>query len=227
MTPDGLALLVAFQHVDAIFPSGSFAFSSGLEARAELASELGAFDLDDFITGQIRHRWATSDRIALVRAHRAGGDLDAIADLDTETEASTVSEAFRQASRRNGMALLTAHDRLGTPGASAFRARVRNAAAIGHLPIVQGFCWGALGVEEAVAALMSAYAAASALTSAAVRLHLVGAMAAQAALARALPLIAGEAKAAIGDNAPLASFLPLAEIAAARHGATGSRLFSN
>jgi urease accessory protein len=227
MTSDALALLVAFQHIDAIFPSGSFAFSSGLEARAELASELGALDLEDFIAAQICHRWATSDRIALVKAHRACGDLDAIAHLDAEVEASTLSEAFRQASRRNGMALLTAHERLGTPGAAAYRSRARSAEVIGHLAIVQGFCWQALGVEESVAALMSGYAAASALTSAAVRLHLVGAIAAQAALARALPLIARAAQAAVGDNAAFASFLPLAEIAAARHGTTGSRLFSN
>ena len=35
--PDAAALLTAFQHAHQLFPSGSFAFSSGLEASAALA----------------------------------------------------------------------------------------------------------------------------------------------------------------------------------------------
>jgi urease accessory protein len=222
-----LALLVAFQHVDAIFPSGSFAFSNGLEASVSLAAELGSFDIDAFVAAQILHRWASADRVALVRAHRLNGDLDAVAALDCEVEASLVSEAFRLASRRNGAAFLTAHGRLGTVGAQAYRTHIRNGRAQGHLPVMQGLVWRALGVTERVAALMSGYAAVSGLTSAAVRLGLVGAIAAQAVIARALPLIEQSAAVEIDDDMPLESFLPLAEIAVARHGTAGVRLFSN
>lgn len=220
-------LLLALQHADALFPSGGFAFSQGLEASAALAAELGPFDIDDFLAAQIRHRWAGADRVALVRAHRLNGDADAIARLDAEVEASTASEAFRDASRRNGVALLTTHTRLATPGASDYRARIRRGQALGHLPVIQGLVWQALGLDATTAALMSGYAAVAAPVSAAVRLGHIGAIEAQAVIGRALPLVAQIVALPVDDDEPLAAFLPLAEIAVARHGATGVRLFSN
>lgn len=220
-------LLLALQHADALFPSGGFAFSQGLEASAALAAELGPFDLDDFLAAQIRHRWAGADRVALVRAHRLNGDGDAIARLDAEVEASTASEAFREASRRNGVALLTTHGRLATPGAADYRQRIRRGQALGHLAVIQGLVWQALGLDEMTASLMSGYAAVAAPVSAAVRLGHIGAIEAQAVIARALPLVAQVVALPVDDDEALAAFLPLAEIAVARHGATGVRLFSN
>lgn len=71
MTPSNHAsLLLALQHGDSQFPSGSFAFSQGLEAASQLATALGPFDFQGFATAQLRHRWAISDRPALARAHR-------------------------------------------------------------------------------------------------------------------------------------------------------------
>jgi urease accessory protein len=227
MTSPSAGLLVALQHADGLFPSGSFAFSQGLEARAALADYLGPFDIDGFLMAQILHRWTGSDRVALVRAHRLAGDLDAIAALDAEVEASTLSQAFREASRRNGTALLTTHDRLATPGVGVYRAKVRRGHAVGHIAVIQGLVWSAIGLDEATAVLMSGYAAVTTPTAAAVRLGLIGAIEAQAVIARALPLVERSAGAPIADDEPLAAFMPLADIAAARHGVTGLRLFSN
>lgn len=221
-------LLVALQHADSQFPSGGFAFSQGLEASSQLAGRLGPFDFSGFVEVQLRHRWASADRVALVRAHRIGDDLPRLVELDREVEASTFVEGLRAGSRRNGTALLTTHCRIATPGAAAYRRMMREDGAPGHLAVIQGLVWRALGIDEATAVSMSGYQAVASLTTAAVRLSLVGAIEAQALLARALPIVAELSDAAVADDEPLQSFTPLAEIAVALHAATGGqRLFSN
>lgn len=220
-------LLVALQHADGQFPSGGFAFSQGLEASSQLADRLGPFEFAGFLEGQLRHRWAGADRVALVRAHRLGDDLARLAALDFEVEASTFMEGLRAGSRRNGTALLTTHGRIGTTGAGAYRALVREGRALGHLAVVQGLLWRALGLDEATAVAMGGYQAAASLATAAVRLGLVGAIEAQALLGQALPVIAAVSEAPVAADEPLRSFTPLAEIAVGLHGASGQRLFSN
>src|SRR5690606_7489995 len=131
-------------------------------------------------------------------------------------------------SRRNGTALLTTHARIGTQGAKAYRALVREGKASGHLAVVQGFLWHALGLEEATAVAMGGYQAAASLATAAVRLGLIGAIEAQTFLAQALPIIAEISAAPVKDDEPIRSFTPLAEIAVALHASSGGqRLFSN
>lgn len=227
MTPLAANLLVALQHADGQFPSGGFAFSQGLEASSSLAGRLGAFDFASFVEGQIRHRWTGADRVALVRAHRLAGRLEAIAELDREVEASTFMEGLRLGSRRNGAALLTTHERIGTGGAAAYRGLIRSGAAYGHLAVVQGLVWQALGLDEATAVAIGGYQMVASLATAAVRLGVIGAIDAQAAIGRALPRIEAASAQPIADNEPLRSFAPLSEIAVALHGASGQRLFSN
>lgn len=227
MSAAAASLLVALQHADGQFPSGGFAFSQGLEASSSLADRLGRFDFAGFLDTQLRFRWAEGDRVALVRAHRLAGDLDAIAALDREVEASTVSDGLRAGSRRNGLALLTAHQRLGTGGAAAYRAMIRDGSACGHLPVMQGLLWQALGPGEDTAAAMAGYQTAASLATAAVRLGLIGAIEAQSAIGAALPRIEALCAAPVADGEPLSSFTPLCEIAVALHGSSGQRLFSN
>lgn len=220
------SLLTALQHGDSLFPSGGFAFSQGLEASIGEAAALGPFDLAEFVTLQVRLRWAGSDRVALVRAFRAGAPT-AVAAIDREVEAATIVETLRTGSRRNGGALLTAHARIGTPGAAAYRDLIRSGDAHGHLPVAQGFLWRALGLGEAEAVAIAGYGHVSALLAAAIRLGAVGAIDAQVMVARLLPIVEDAAAAPIADDQPLRSFVPLAEIAAMRHGESGQRLFAN
>ncbi|MFZ5675433.1 MAG: urease accessory protein UreF [Pseudomonadota bacterium] len=225
--PPASGLLLALQHADSQFPSGGFAFSQGLEAASQLVDRLGAFSFAGFLEAQIRHRWAEADRVALVRAYRCGGDREAVARLDTEVEASTLAEGLRAGSRRNGMALLTTHARIGTEGADAYRAMIRDGAACGHLPVVQGMLWRAVGLDEKTAIAISGYQAAASLATAAIRLGLIGAIEAQRHVADMLPLIEAMGALPVEKDEPVRSFVPLAEIAVALHGATGQRLFSN
>lgn len=224
-----LTRLVAFQQADAAFPSGSFAFSNGIEGMAALEPGLDGTMLAATIEAVIRNRWAGTDRVALVQAWRADGDIARMARIDAALEAATLSEPMRVGSRRNGGALLAAHARLGTPGAAACRDRVRAGSLLGHLAPMQGALWRSLGLSEADAVAVSGYQTASGLVAAAVRLGRIGAIEAQRVLGAMLPILAETAASApeTGDDIDLVGFTPLIEIAAMRHARAELRLFAN
>ena len=221
------ALLQALQHADSAFPSGSFAFSQGLEGSAAMMASEGRFDVKAFVRVQLHHRWLNADRVALIRAHSAHGRIEEICALDEEVEFSTPAAAMRDGSRRNGQALLVAHDRLGSIEASRYRMLDRGEGAHGHLAVMQGYLWGGAGMELDTAVAVSAYQCASSLCMAAVRLGLIGALETQRLLAELLLDLGGTATGQVADNDPLTSFTPLAEIAVMNHGRSGQRLFSN
>lgn len=219
-------LLTTLQHADFAFPSGSFAFSNGIEALAAANTPLDRNGLQDVVTMFLRHRWATSDRIAVVFAHRAGGDLHEIAETDRAFEAATLAEPLRTGSRRNGNALLAAHVRLRTAGALELRTLIADGDAFGHLPVVQGFVWRARGLGEGEAIAVSGYSTAAGLIAAAVRLGHVGAVEAQAVLATLLATIA-ELSAPVPADAAFESFMPWVDAAASRHARAYLRLFAS
>jgi urease accessory protein len=219
-------LLTILQHADSAFPSGSFAFSNGIEGLAAMNAPLGRSGLRDVVGMSLRHRWSTSDRIAVALAHRAHDDFNRVAEIDQAVEAATLAEPLRNGSKRNGNALLAAHVRLGTQGAAELRAQVETGKAHGHLPVVQGFVWGARGMSETNAMLVSGYATASGLIAAAVRLGRIGAVEAQAVLAALLPAIA-ELSLPVPPDAEIESFMPWVDAAASRQARAHLRLFAS
>lgn len=219
--------LLALQHADTAFPSGAFAFSNGVEGLAALDPVLNAAGLRRAAEAVVRHRWAGSERVALAHAHRAGGDLAALARIDAALEAATPVEPMRHGSRRNGGALLAAHLRLGTPGAGALRAGIAEGRLLGHLSVLQGALWRALGLDEAACIEIAGYQTLAGLVAAAVRLGRIGAIEAQAVIAALLPVVAECAAAPVPDEPDLTAFAPLIEIAAMRHAHADVRLFAN
>ena len=140
-------LLSVLQNSDSFFPSGSMSFSWGLEALCATSRIDGAMSLREFVVGQVRHRWSTFDRVVLAHAHNVRhGDLDSLAELDCLVEAQSLVDELGEGSRRNGQALLTVHDKLGTDGAGDYRRRILAGEAHGHLPVMQGFLWGTMGL---------------------------------------------------------------------------------
>ena len=219
-------LLTILQHADSAFPSGSFAFSNGIEGLAATNARLDRDGLHNIVAMFLRHRWATADRVAVVLAHRADRNLDRIGEIDEAVEAATLTEPLRSGSKRNGGALLAAHARLRTPGAVELRTRIERGEALGHLPIVQGFVWRARGISEADAIAVSGYSTAAGLITAAVRLGRIGAVEAQAVLAAQLATIAGLSE-LVPPDAEIESFMPWVDAVAARHARAHLRLFAN
>ncbi len=225
-----LQRLIALQQADSAFPSGSFAFSNGIEGLAALMGGLGREDLAGAIESILTHRWAQSDRVALVLAHRADGDLERLGRIDAALEAACLAEPMRTGSRRNGGALLAAHARIATPGAGTLRAAVGDGRLLGHLPVMQGALWRALGLDETTAVEIAGYQVAAALITAAIRLGQVGAIEAQRILTALMPVLAGIAAHPLheeADDIVLTAFTPLIEIAVMRHARADLRLFAN
>ncbi len=182
--------------------------------------------LQSVVTMFLRHRWATSDRVAVALAHRADGNLDRVGEIDEAVEVATLAEPLRSGSKRNGGALLAAHVRLKTPGALELRTLIDGGAALGHLPVVQGFVWRARGIGEAYAIAVSGYSTAAGLITAAVRLGCIGAVEAQAVLAAQLATIAS-LSAPVPPDAEIESFMPWVDAAASRHARAHLRLFAS
>ncbi len=218
-------LLRAIWQADSGFPSGTFAFSGGLEGFYAMTPAADAAAFASVLHDLLAHRWATGDRVAVAQAHRAGDDLAGIAAADAALDAATLVRPLRDGSRRNGMALLTAHERIGTASAAWLRAACRDGTCLGHLAVVQGALLRALGLDLPSAIASSGYAAAAALVTASVRLGRVGAIEAQRALSDVLPLLAS-----LADNPPVMGsrpegFVPFLDIAAARQARATMRLF--
>jgi len=222
-----LSILQAIWQADGTFPSGSFAFSYGVEGVVARRPELDGTALAELTATIIRQRWATCDRIALVQAFRTAGDLHAIAAIDRDVEASTFGGTMRDGSRRNGGSFLASHARLGDGTALRLRDAVRAGLCLGHIAVMQGAVWQAMGLDESLAQLASAYGVASGVAAAAVRLGAIGTLESQKVLRGCLPLIDALVAQPVPDNAELSSFIPFLEIAAARHARADLRLFAN
>jgi len=222
-----LPVLQAIWQADGAFPSGSFAFSYGVEGVVALRSRLDGAALAELTVTIIRQRWMTCDRVALVRAFRAAGNLDAIADIDRDVEASTFGSTIREGSRRNGGSFLASHARLGEATAVRLRQAVASGVCLGHIAVMQGVVWQAMGLDEKLTQIAAVYSAASGAVTAAVRLGAIGALEGQKVLRGCLPLIDTLVAEPVPEDSELSSFIPFLEIAAARHARADLRLFVN
>ncbi len=224
MSDDALILLRLLQVSDSGFPSGGFAFSNGLETLANEGALATADSVEDYLRDQLLRRWCSFDRWFLVAALQADGDLVTLGELDRLCEAQNTVQSLAAASRRMGRAVLSSHERIGTPSAPAYLAVLREEAVPGHLPVVQGLISGALELPREVAETSALYQLVIGALTAAVRLGKLGALEAQAVQGRLAPHMA-----ALLASAPPElphAFTPLADIAALRHGDHATRLFA-
>jgi len=225
VTPDPATQLLALQFGDSAFPSGGFAFSWGLEGLAADGLIDDDEDVAEVIAQQLAMRWNTMDRILLGRAH-AAQDLHGVTCADLAAEAATLSAPMRAGSRRAGRALLGVCARLALEGVAEYRDAAADDGRLGHLAVVQGVVFRAAGLPLTVAELLSGWAVISGLTSAAVRLGLIGHI---QALKTAGPLratLAGLLSTPTAVDAELSSFTPLVDIAVTRNTQRDMRMFA-
>lgn len=222
-----LQFLKTIWQSDGTFPSGSFAFSYGMEGLAAMGAVSSRDTLSNLTQTILVQRWAPFDRIALVQSFRARGDLARIIQIDQEVEAATFGETQRDGSRRNGSSFLATHAKLGNVMALLLRDTIRRGDTSGHIAVMQGALWQSMDMDERMVQLASAYITVSGAMSAAVRLGVVGAMQAQAVMNDCLPLIDQLSAESVADDARLNSYVPFLDIAAARQAQADLRLFAN
>jgi urease accessory protein len=228
--PDGLlttrSLLTLLQLGDSFFPSGASAFSYGLEGLHAEGLLCDAADLHSFVETQLRLRWVSAERVALLHAHRAEGDLDRVAEVDELVECSTLLSSWRLGGRRLGRALLATHRKLGTPHAAAYEARVAAGEAPGQVSAVLGLLLSASGLSAQAAVALSGYQLAVGIVGPALRLGIVGHVEAQRILSRAGELVASLSERALPGLDELSSWVPGTEIASMRQESRHGRLFA-
>lgn len=227
MTANVLPLLRLLQTADSSFPSGAFAFSSGLETLANEGRISGTDDVRTLLAQQIVPRWLSFDRHFLNVAHAAHGNVDRLLEIDELCHLQNSTDRLADASRRVGRALLTVHARIGTPQASAYRARLTEehfSGCRGYEPLVQGLLGWGLGLTARETEAGALNCVVMAFTSAAVRLGRLGALNAQEVLASTAEVMADGLAAPVPETA--GAFSPLTEIAALRRNKLHANLFA-
>jgi urease accessory protein len=176
--PDTTALLLA----DARFPAGGHAHSGGLEPAYTTGTVTDLPSLELFLRGRLRTSGVTAAGLAA-----AACDPHANwAVLDAEADARMPSPAQRDASRRQGRALLrTVRAAWPEPG------YLHDLGHAPHHPIVLGAAAAAAGCTPEQAARIAAYQSVSGPASAAVRLIGLDPIAVSAIVVRIAPEIDG------------------------------------
>lgn len=227
---------------DSRFPAGGHAHSGGVEpaVTARTVTDLGT--LEAFLRGRLRTAGLVAAGIAAAACAHAlaghslgcggrGASADGAPDdywalLDAEVDARTPSPAQREASRRQGRALLRAA-RVAWPDAAGLADLTRP-----HHAVVLGTAAAAAGCEPAEAARIAAYQAVAGPVSAAVRLLALDPMRATGVLARLSADIehVAEVGAAHADG-PLADLpcasAPALDLLAEAHMSAEVRLFES
>ncbi|HEY1665650.1 MAG TPA: urease accessory UreF family protein [Trebonia sp.] len=191
---------------DSRFPAGGHAHSGGVEPAVTAGTVTDLESLEWFLRGRLRTAGLVAAGLAAaacaeVQRNVAPGESAAVvrdhgflAELDAEADARTPAPAQREASRRQGRALLRAA-RVVWPEAAGLSSLAavaggRGARAVGgpHHAIVLGVAAAAAGCPPGEAARIAAYQAVAGPLSAAVRLLALDPMRATGILAR----LAGE-----------------------------------
>jgi urease accessory protein len=174
--PDVIALLLA----DARFPAGGHAHSGGLEPAYTAGTVTDLASLELFLRGRLRTSGVTAAGLAAA-ACDPGANWPV---LDAEADARTPSPAQRDASRRQGRALLRTV-RAAWPDAGFLGGLGRAP----HHPVALGAAAAAAGCPPGQAARIAAYQSVSGPASAAVRLMGLDPIAVSALVARIVPEI--------------------------------------
>ena len=224
---DAHSLLRLLQTTDSAFPSGAFAFSSGLETLKNEGKVRDATDVYRVLTQQIIPRWFSFDRPFLVEAREAAEDSARLLEIDARCHIQNTSDRLADASRRIGRSLLSVHGRIGTPHAVAYEAAIAQAGRMnraGYEPVVQGLVSQGIGLSLEQAEIGALNSTVMAFISAAVRLGCLGAIEAQSLLAQT----ASEMSNGLSIPCPTraGSFSPLSEIAAVRRATDHASLFA-
>jgi urease accessory protein len=219
---DAGQLLAAIRFGDSAFPSGGFAFSSGLEGAHRDGLVHDEHDVTAFAAEQVTGRWHRGDRVLL----RMAWAVDDPSGVDALAEAVATMSVLREASRRAGAATLSTFAAIidSAERLTRYRGRVLAGNAAGHLPVAQAISFRAAGLTLPTAEAVAAWQVVSGITGAALRLGICGHLGAQ----RILGDLTAPMLNVLNREPPTvpATFTAYADIAAQRR-RDGARLFAS
>lgn len=221
-------LLEGLRFTDTFFPSGGYAFSSGLEAAVQGGAIKDSDQLTRYVEDLFRGGMGRREVLAAKLANRAGsaGKLDAAVRVDRELDATKLGRESRLASRQMGRQVMkVAADQLPDKAVlSKYRDAMEADRTPGHLAVSFGLTLGACGWNEEATAAAFLYQTAVGFVSAAMRLSPIGQQEGQRVLGEWFPLIDRISR-EVSTEEPLSSWSPIQDIYAMRHGRLEWRLF--
>jgi urease accessory protein len=223
-----LSLLKGLRFVDSFFPSGGYAFSSGLEAAVQGGAIRNAEELSRYVVELITTGIGEREAVAAGFAHDAcvSGVMGLAFDSDRELEAMKLGSESRLASRQMGRQVMRLAVDQGTkcPFLEEFLAAVETEQTPGHLAVTLGMTLAASGwsKEDSIAAFL--HQTATGYVSAAMKLLPVGQKEGQRLIDSWLDVIQQVSRGAAQQQV-LRSWSPVQDIYAMRHSRLESRLF--
>lgn len=222
------ALLEGLRFADTFFPSGGYAFSSGLEAAVQGGAVKDSEQLARYVEDLLRGGMSRREALAVKLANRAGsaGRLEAAVKVDRELDCTKLGRESRLASRQMGRQVIkVAADQLrGKTVLKDYLDAIGGDRTPGHLAVSFGLTLGACGWkgDETVAAFL--YQTAVGFVSASMRLLPIGQREGQRVLGEWLPLIDRISR-EMSTGTPMSSWSPIQDIYGMRHGSLEWRLF--
>jgi urease accessory protein len=223
-----LSLLQGLRFLDSFFPSGSFAFSSGLEAAVQGGAVCDTASLERFVSDSLHTGLATREAVAVGLAWEAAGEevCSRLIELDLMLNSMQPVRELRRASCQMGrqIARMTAEHFSGLALARQYLAAVETGTTPGHSAVSLALTLYAAGwnKQESIAGFL--YQSVVGYNSAALKLLPIGQRESQRLLHGSMPLIA-DISARASTASELFSWTPVHDIYAMRHARLESRLF--
>ena len=225
---DTSSLLKGLRFVDSFFPSGGYAFSSGLEAAVQGGAVRNAEELSRYVVESLMTGMGEREAVTVGLAHEAyvSGVLDMAFKTDKELEAMKLGRESRTASRQMGRQIirLAADQHTRQSLIEDYLAAVEAEQTPGHLAVSLGLTLAAAGwsKEDTIAAFL--YQTATGFVAAAMKLLPLGQREGQRLLESWLEVIEPISHKAAHQQV-LQSWSPIQDIYAMRHSRLESRLF--
>jgi urease accessory protein len=227
-TMDALALLNGLRFVDSFFPSGGYAYSSGLEAAVHAGAVRNGEEFSAYVEDLLRGTIASREGVAVGRACETirKHTLQPSFQADAELEAMKISFESRAASRQMGRHIMRIAVDRDQPHAMvrAFHDALVESRTPGHAAVCMGLALAASGWARTKAIAAFLYQTAVGFVSAAMKLLPIGQQEGQRLLAHWTPLFI-ELSRRVPIRLDMHSWTPIQDIYAMRHGRLESRLF--
>lgn len=222
------SLLTGLRFVDSFFPSGGYAFSSGLEAAVQGGAVRNAEELSRYVVESLTTGIGEREGVVEGLAHDAyvSGSMEIAFKADRELDAMKLSSESRNASRQMGRQVirLAANQQARHPLIEDYFAAVEEEQTPGHLAVCFGLTLAAAGwsKEDSIAAFL--YQTATGFVAAAMKLMPIGQREGQRLLESWFEVIEQVSHKAAHQRV-LQSWSPVQDIYAMKHSRLESRLF--
>lgn len=226
--PSTLALLHGLRFIDSFFPSGGYAYSSGLEAAVQAKAVRSGDDLSLYVEDMFRQGVAHREAVAVGVAHEAliRNDLQPALTIDHELHAMKIGRESRMASQQMGRQVAKiAVDQLDAHAVlQDFYMAIDTERTPGHFPIALALALADAGWSKTETIAAFCYHTAVGFVSAGLKLLPIGQREGQHLLERWMPSLDECAREA-AQSTTMTGWSPVQDIYAMRHNRLESRLF--